>query len=241
MRAIGRTHHKNLVRLLGFCDEGSSRLLVYEYMSNGSLANLLFKSQNRPEWRERVGIALDVARGIHYLHEECQPHIIHCDIKPQNILMDELWTAKISGFGLAELLMPDQTQTVTMPRGMRGYLAPEWQKNVPISVKTDVYSFGIVVLEIICCRRNTETEVPDEEIILTDWVYNCCCLSGQLQRLLGEEEVELRVLDRLVKVGLWCIQDEPALRPSMKTAILMMEGNLDVPIPPCPTSTSRSS
>lgn len=89
IRAIGRTHHRNLVRLIGFCDEASSRLLVYEYMGNGSLANLLFKAEWRPSWNERVKIALDVARGIRYLHEDCEPHIIHCDIKPENILMDD--------------------------------------------------------------------------------------------------------------------------------------------------------
>jgi serine/threonine protein kinase len=110
MRAIGRTHHKNLVRLLGYCAEGSKRLLVYEFMSNGSLADVLFKSIRRPDWDERVRIALDVARGILYLHEECKAPIIHCDIKPQNILMDEFWVAKISDFGLAKLLMPDQMQ-----------------------------------------------------------------------------------------------------------------------------------
>ncbi|XP_058099889.1 G-type lectin S-receptor-like serine/threonine-protein kinase LECRK3 [Magnolia sinica] len=235
-RAIGRTHHRNLVRLLGFCDEGSARLLVYEYMSEGSLANLPFKAQSRPDWKERVRIALDVARGIFYLHEECEPHIIHCDIKPQNILMDGFWTAKISDFGLSKLLMPDQTRTFTGVRGTRGYLAPEWYKNTPISVKTDVFSYGIVLLEIICCRRYIELLVPDNEIVLTDWVHSCF-VSGELHKLLGGEEVEVKTLDRMVKVGLWCIQDEPALRPSMKNVILMIEGNMDIPIPPSPTSS----
>ncbi|XP_058099880.1 G-type lectin S-receptor-like serine/threonine-protein kinase LECRK3 [Magnolia sinica] len=239
-RAIGRTHHRNLVRLLGFCDEGSSRLLVYEYMSNGSLANLLFRSQSRPDWKERVRIALDVARGIFYLHEDCEPHIIHCDIKPQNILMDGFWTAKISDFGLAKLLLPDQTRTFTGVRGTRGYLAPEWYRNIPISVKTDVYSYGIVLLEIICCRRYIELEVPDNEIVLTEWVYSWF-MAGELHKLLGGEEVEGRILDRMVKVGLWCIQDEPALRPSMKNVILMMEGNVDIPIPPSPISSMNIS
>ncbi|XP_058099193.1 G-type lectin S-receptor-like serine/threonine-protein kinase LECRK2 [Magnolia sinica] len=235
MRVIGKIHHRNLVRLLGFCDEGSVRLLVYEFISNGSLANLLFKAQSRPQWNERLRIALDVARGIFYLHEECEPRVIHCDIKPQNILMDDAWTPKISDFGLAKLLMGDQTRTLTGIRGTRGYLAPEWHKNMPISVKTDVYSFGIVLLEIICCRRNLELEVADDEIILTEWVYRCF-EAGDLHKLLDEEdEVESRILDSMVKVGLWCIQEEPALRPSMKNVIRMLEGNMDIPIPPRPT------
>ena len=151
MRAIGRIHHKNLVRLLGFCDDGSHKLLVYEYMSNGSLADLIFRPESCPSWDERVRITLDIARGILYLHEDCETQIIHCDIKPQNILMDASYTAKLSDFGLAKLMKPDQTKTFTGIRGTRGYLAPEWHRNMPITVKADVYSFGVVFLEIICC------------------------------------------------------------------------------------------
>ncbi|KAL7249373.1 hypothetical protein ACSBR1_011547 [Camellia fascicularis] len=219
MRAIGRRHHRNLVRLLGYCIEGSKRLLVYEYMRNGSLADLLFKSTRRPDWNERIRIALNVARGILYLHEECETPIIHCDIKPQNILMDEFWTAKISDFGLAKLLMPDQTRTFTGVRGTRGYVAPEWQRNNPISVKVDVYSYGIVLLEIVCCRKNLEVNVSTpEEVVLSGWVYRCFA-GKELNKLhvVGDEEVDLKTLENMVKVGLWCIQDEPALRPSMKS------------------------
>ncbi|XP_077237843.1 G-type lectin S-receptor-like serine/threonine-protein kinase LECRK1 isoform X2 [Tasmannia lanceolata] len=237
--AIGRTYHRNLVRLLGFCDEGSNRLLVYEYMANGSLANLIFKHTMRPDWNERVRIAIDVARGILYLHEECEPHIIHCDIKPENILMDDFWTAKISDFGLAKLLMPNQTRTFTQIRGTRGYLAPEWHKNSPITVKVDVYSYGIVLLEIICCRRTWNLNLPDDEIFLTDWVYNCF-VGGELGKLLGGEDVDKARLERMVKVGLWCIQNEPHLRPSMKSVILMLEGIRDIPIPPSPSASTMA-
>ncbi|CAL5390542.1 unnamed protein product [Camellia sinensis] len=238
MRAIGKRHHRNLVRLLGYCIEGSKRLLVYEYMRNGSLADLLFKSTRRPDWNERIKIALNVARGILYLHEECETPIIHCDIKPQNILMDEFWTAKISDFGLAKLLMPDQTRTFTGVRGTRGYVAPEWQRNNPISVKVDVYSYGIVLLEIVCCRKNLEVNVSTpEEVVLSGWVYRCFA-GKELNKLhvVGDEEVDLKTLENMVKVGLWCIQDEPALRPSMKSVVLMLEGITDISIPPCPTT-----
>ncbi|KAG7982939.1 hypothetical protein I3843_04G078900 [Carya illinoinensis] len=236
MRAIGRTHHRNLVRLLGYCAEGSKRLLVYEYMSNGSLADLLFRAPMRPNWNERVRIAQDVARGILYLHEECEAPIIHCDIKPHNILMDEFWTAKISDFGLAKFLMPDQTRTFTGVRGTRGYLAPEWQKNIPISVKADVYSYGIVLFEILCCRRNIELGISsDNEMILSDWIYQCF-LAGELEKIVKWEEVDKTTLENMIKAGLWCIQDEPALRPSMKSVLLMLEGITDVSVPPCPTA-----
>ncbi|CAL5361461.1 unnamed protein product [Camellia sinensis] len=238
MRAIGRKHHRNLVQLLGYCIEGSKRLLVYEYMSNGSLADLLFKSKRCPDWNERIRIALNVARGILYLHEECETPIIHCDIKPQNILMDELWNAKISDFGLAKFLMPDQTSTFTEVRGTMGYLAPEWQRNNPISVKADVYSYGIVLLEIVCCRRSLEVNVSTpEEVVLSRWVYRCFA-GRELNKLIveGDEEVDMQTLENMVKVGLWCIQDEPALRPSMKSVVLMLEGITDISIRPCPTT-----
>ncbi|KAJ8769553.1 hypothetical protein K2173_005156 [Erythroxylum novogranatense] len=234
MRSIGKTHHRNLVRLLGYCATDSKRLLVYEYMRNGSLADLLFKSNTRPNWDERIRIALDVARGILYLHEECEAPIIHCDIKPQNILMDDFWNAKISDFGLAKLLMPDQTRTFTIVRGTRGYLAPEWHKNVPISVKADVYSFGIVLLEIVCCRKNMEIQAANpEEIVLSTWAYKCFT-TQELDRLVVGEQVENKGLEKMVAVALWCIQDEPVLRPSMKSVVLMMEGVTDVSVPPCP-------
>ena len=231
MRAIGRTHHRNLVRLLGYCAEDSKRLLVYEYMSNGSLADHLFKAQMSPNWNERVTIALDIARGILYLHEECEASIIHCDIKPQNILMDDFWTAKISDFGLAKFLMADQTRTFTGVRGTRGYLAPEWQKNTPISVKADVYSYGIVLLEIVCCRRNVELDVSnEEEVILSTWIYNCF-VARELHKILRGEEADKTMVENMVKVALWCIQDEPALRPTMKSVVLMLEGITEV-LPP---------
>ncbi|QHO01234.1 G-type lectin S-receptor-like serine/threonine-protein kinase [Arachis hypogaea] len=238
VRAIGKTHHRNLVRLLGFCAEGPKRLLVYEYMSNGSLGKLLFGDERLPDWDERVRIALDIARGILYLHEECEAPIIHCDIKPQNILMDEFWTAKISDFGLAKLLMPDQTRTFTGVRGTRGYLAPEWNKNTPITVKADIYSYGIVLLETVCCRRNLDVNVSEpNEILLSGWAYKCF-VAGEVHKLVHWEEVDKNVVENMVKVALWCIQDEPVLRPSMKSVVLMLEGVTDVPVPPCPTSNS---
>ncbi|KAJ9704011.1 hypothetical protein PVL29_005341 [Vitis rotundifolia] len=235
LQVIGRTHHRNLVRLLGYCLDGPNRLLVYEYMSNGSLADLLFTPAKQPRWIERMGIALNVARGVLYLHEECETQIIHCDIKPQNILMDEYRCAKISDFGLAKLLMHDQTNTFTGIRGTRGYVAPEWHRKLPVTVKADVYSYGIVLLETICCRKNVDWSLPEEEAILEEWVYDCF-EAGELGKLVGDEEVDKRQLERMVKVGLWCILDEPSLRPSMKKVLLMLEGTVDIPVPPSPVS-----
>lgn len=235
-KIIGKTHHKNLVHLIGFCSEGSSRLLVYEFMKNGSLGNLLFNARERPSWNERIRISVEIARGIHYLHEECQTRIIHCDIKPQNILMDESWCAKISDFGLSKLLKTDQTRTFTVARGTRGYVAPEWHKsNGAITVKADIYSFGVLLFEIICCRKNMVLSAPEEEIVLMDWIDRCY-VDGELRKVVGEEVVDMEELEKMVKVGLWCVQTEPALRPSMKSVILMLEGTVVTPPPHPPSS-----
>ncbi|KAG5241975.1 G-type lectin S-receptor serine/threonine-protein kinase [Salix suchowensis] len=239
MRSIGKIHHKNLVRLLGYCTEDSHRLLVYEYMSNGSLAELLFRNERIPDWSDRVRIALDIAKGILYLHEECEAPIIHCDIKPQNILMGDFWTAKISDFGLAKLLVPDQTRTLTIARGTPGYMAPEWTKiNTPTSVKVDVYSYGVVLLEIVFCRRNMEINVSKpEEILLSQWAYELL-VERELERLDLGEDVDRQKLEKMVMIGIWCIQDEPDLRPSMKNVVMMLEGITDVSVPPRPTAAS---
>ncbi|XP_015583200.2 G-type lectin S-receptor-like serine/threonine-protein kinase LECRK1 [Ricinus communis] len=239
MKIIGRTHHKNLVRLFGYCQDGTNKLLVYEYMSSGSLADFLFKGEEKPAWEERIQIALNVARGIFYLHEECSTPIIHCDIKPENILMDEKEGAKIADFGLSKLLMPNQSKTYTGVRGTRGYVAPEWHTNLPITVKADVYSYGIMLLEIICCRENVDMSVPDDEIVLANWVYDCF-EAKELDKLMQDEVVEEGKFERMVKVGLWCIQDEPSLRPSMKKVLLMLEGTIDIPTPPSPPAFSSS-
>ncbi|TKY70796.1 G-type lectin S-receptor serine/threonine-protein kinase RLK1 [Spatholobus suberectus] len=197
LSSIGKTCHKNLVRLIGFCDEGINRLLVYEFMSNGTLADVLF-AQSKPIWNVRVGFALGIARGLVYLHEECDTPIIHCDIKPQNILIDEHFNTKISDFGLAKLLLSDQSRTNTMIRGTRGYVAPEWFKNVPVTVKVDVYSFGVMLLEIICCRRSVlmmETG-KEEKAILTDWAYDCY-MEGRIDAVVENDEEALSDNGRL--------------------------------------------
>ncbi|KAI5321187.1 hypothetical protein L3X38_030258 [Prunus dulcis] len=172
VKVIGQTHHKNLVRLLGYCDEGQHRLLVYEYLSNGTLASFLFGNDVKPSWQQRSHIAFGIARGLVYLHEECSTQIIHCDIKPQNILLDEYYNAQISDFGLAKLL--NQTQaSKTAIRGTKGYVAPDWFRSEPVSVKVDVYSFGVLLVEIVCCQRNVDVEVGGgERGVLIDWAYD---------------------------------------------------------------------
>ncbi|GJN22398.1 hypothetical protein PR202_gb09954 [Eleusine coracana subsp. coracana] len=166
---IGNIHHVNLVRLRGFCAEGQRRLLVYEYMNRGSLDRSLFL---RPtgggpppppllEWKERVDVAVGAARGLAYLHFGCDHRIIHCDVKPENILLADGRLVKIADFGLAKLLTPEQSGLFTTMRGTRGYLAPEWLSNAPITDRTDVYSFGMVLLELVRGRKNRSERVSE--------------------------------------------------------------------------------
>ncbi|XP_059294257.1 G-type lectin S-receptor-like serine/threonine-protein kinase LECRK1 [Lycium ferocissimum] len=213
LRIIGRTHHKNLVKLLGFCIEDNHFLLVYELMKNGALSEFLFKEEMLPTWSHRTEMALGIARGLLYLHEECDTPIIHCDIKPQNVLLDSKYNAKISDFGLSKLLKKDQTRTDTCARGTVGYLAPEWLRNAPITPKVDIFSFGVMLLEITCGRRHIELSRVEEEseddegddLLLVNWVAGCV-RSGRIDKLARRDpEVlnDVQRLERFVKVGLW--------------------------------------
>ena len=227
--AIGRTIHKNLVQLLGFCNKGQHRILVYEFMSNGSLEAMLF-CNSITSWYKRIEIILGTARGLLYLHEERSLQAIHGDIKPQNILLDDSFTAKISDFRLAKLLKMHQTGIM----GTEGYAAPELFKKIPITFKADVYSFGVVLLETIFCRKNFEPEVKDEkQMVLGDWAYECY-KEGKLALLVENDQEaldDMMRLEKFVMVAFWCMQEDPSERPTMKTVMKMLEGATEVPLP----------
>lgn len=160
----------NLLHLLA-----DDRLLVYEFMSNGSLDKWIFPSFNNRgkllDWKTRFHIAVGTAQGIAYFHEQCRNRIIHCDIKPENILLDENFCPKVSDFGLAKLMAREHSHVVTMVRGTRGYLAPEWVSNRPITVKADVYSYGMLLLEIIGGRRNVDMSLDAEDFFYPGWAF----------------------------------------------------------------------
>ncbi|KAJ4724139.1 Receptor-like protein kinase [Melia azedarach] len=240
---IGQTHHKNLVKLLGFCDEGQNRLLVYEFVSNGTLASLLFgNSSSKPSWNLRIQIAFGIVKGMLYLHEECSTQIIHCDIKPQNILLDEHYNPRISDFGLAKLLTLNQSHTKTIIRGTKGYVAPEWFRNSAITPKVDVYSFGVLLLEIICCRKSVDVEMGEENAILTDWAFDCY-KNKRLDNLVNDDMEalsDIKELEKFVKIAIWCIQEDPSLRPTLRKVSQMLEGVVDVNVPPNPSPFGNS-
>ncbi|QHO00322.1 G-type lectin S-receptor-like serine/threonine-protein kinase At2g19130 isoform X2 [Arachis hypogaea] len=238
LNTVGLIQHKNLVRLLGFCLQGSQRFIIYDYMPNGSLESHLFQSDsNVLDWGTRYNIALGTAKGLAYLHEHCRDCIIHCDIKPENILLDAEFNPQVADFGLAKLLGRDFSRVLTTMRGTRGYLAPEWFSGVPITAKVDVYSYGQVLLEIISGRRNMDIVNDDLASYFPAIVFNALnngedvlpLVDSKLQGKFRAEE-----LIRACKVGCWCIQDDENDRPTMKEVVQALEGHLDVGIPPIP-------
>ncbi|VAH47749.1 unnamed protein product [Triticum turgidum subsp. durum] len=213
--------HINLVRLIGFCCEGERRLLAYEYMPNCSLDIHLFQNNSTVlNWGTRFKIALGVARGLAYLHESCQDLIIHCDIKPQNILLDESFIAKIADFGMAKLIGRDFSWVLTTTRGTVGYLAPEWISGVAITTKVDVYGYGMVLMEIISGRPNSlelYTAGGDCDVFFPVHAAHML-LEGDVASLVDEKlsgDVNLEEAKRLCKVACWCIQDDEFDRPIM--------------------------
>ncbi|CAL5039413.1 unnamed protein product [Urochloa decumbens] len=188
VQSIGQIHHKNLVRMIGYCKEGAHRMLVFEYMQGGTLADFVFQSE-RPPWNFLADAAIGIAKGLEYLHEGCKSQIIHCDIKPDNILFDDKHTARITDFGIAKLLGDQKTQhTVTTVAGTVPYVAPEWFGGVgKVNSKVDVYSFGVVLLEMICCKKVTGGQMLNQQGALRDLVN--MIESGRAELLVqGESE-----------------------------------------------------
>ncbi|KAG2563632.1 hypothetical protein PVAP13_8KG247200 [Panicum virgatum] len=238
--SIGIIQHINLVKLIGFCCEGARRLLVYEYMSNGSLATHLFQNHATVlTWRTRYQIALGVARGLAYLHEKCRDCIIHCDIKPENILLSDSYVPKIADFGMAKFLGRDFSRVITTMRGTIGYLAPEWISGVAITPKVDVYAYGMVLLEIVSGKRNSCVSCScgsNHDIYYPVHVAQEI-IGGDIMSLLDSRlcgKVNLKEAEITCKVACWCIQDDEFDRPTMGEVVQIMEGLLEINIPPMP-------
>ncbi|XVF79223.1 hypothetical protein PTKIN_Ptkin14bG0203300 [Pterospermum kingtungense] len=238
--SIGRIHHVNVAKLIGFCVEGSKQALVYDFMVNGSLDKIIFSEENKNSlgWKTMFDIVLGVARGIDYLHQGCDMQILHFDIKPHNILLDENFNPKVSDFGLAKLYsVEDSIVSLTAARGTIGYIAPELiYKNIGgISYKADVYSFGMLVMEMIGKRKNLNAFAEHtSQIYFPTWIYD------QLDQ---EEDIELGdvtdaekiMVRKMAVVAFWCIQMTPADRPSMSKVLKMLESDVELlEMPPKP-------
>nr|AMM43096.1 LRR-RLK [Vernicia montana] len=227
---ISAVQHRNLVKLYGCCIEGYNRLLVYEYLENKSLDQALFgETSLNLDWPTRYQICLGVARGLAYLHEESRLRIVHRDVKASNILLDSELIPKISDFGLAKLYDDKKTHISTRVAGTIGYLAPEYAMRGHLTEKADVFAFGVVVLEIISGRPNSDSSLEEEKIYLLEWAWNLHENNREVELVdsklsdFSEEDVK-----RLIGVALLCTQTSPNLRPSMSRVIAMLSGDTEV-------------
>ncbi|CAK8578543.1 unnamed protein product [Lathyrus sativus] len=238
---IGRIHHVNVVELIGFCVERTKQALVYEFMPNGSLDKHTFSEErgnsSSLSYQKIYDISLGIARGIQYLHQGCDMQIIHFDIKPHNILLDENFNPKISDFGLAKLYRIDQSiLTLTAARGTMGYMAPELlYKNIgSISHKADVYSFGMMLMEMAGRKKNKNYVENYWQDYFAKWIYDQ--FEETIDTNNGTQE-EKNIAMKMIVIALKCIQMKPDDRPSMNQVIEMLEGD-EVPqhLPPSPQS-----
>ncbi|CAL5206568.1 unnamed protein product [Lathyrus oleraceus] len=245
---IGRIYHSNVVRLIGFCVEGLKRALVYEYMPNGSLDKYIFNKEEviSLTYNQIHEISLGIARGISYLHQGCDMQILHFDIKPHNILLDENFNPKVSDFGLAKLYPIDNSiVTLTAARGTIGYMAPElfYQNIGRISHKADVYSFGMLLIEMASRRRNLNPHAEhSSQLYFPFWIYEQLVKNREreIEDFIMEEFND--VLKKMFMIALWCIQLKPVDRPSMSKVVEMLEGDIaNIEMPPKPILYPRET
>ncbi|GAA0164881.1 transmembrane signal receptor [Lithospermum erythrorhizon] len=238
-KLLASVQHKNVVNLLGYCVHGEEKLLVYEYVFNQSLDKLLFKSARHDtlDWKRRHDIITGVAKGLLYLHEDAHSCIIHRDIKASNILLDERWAPKIADFGMARLFIEDQTHVNTRVAGTNGYMAPEYVLQGHLSIKADVYSYGVVVLELISGQKNSNFKGDLKSQNLLEWAFNLY-IEGKSLEIVDPSLAPTAVPNEVqlcVQIGLLCTQSDPQLRPSMSRVVVMLSkklGSLEEPTRP---------
>ncbi|XAR52228.1 Glycerophosphodiester phosphodiesterase [Bertholletia excelsa] len=242
---IGRIHHVNVVRLVGYCADGFKRALIYEFLSNDSLEKFISSNQEKLSlgWKRLQDIAMGIARGIEYLHQGCEQRILHFDIKPHNILLDQDFNPKISDFGLAKLCSKEKSViSITAARGTIGYIAPEvFSRNFGnVSYKSDVYSFGMLLLEMVGGRKsNNVPKQNTNELYFPEWIYNRLEKGEELEIQIEADE-DAKIVNKLTIVGLWCIQWYPIDRPSMKIVLQMLEGDgNNLSMPPNPFASTN--
>ncbi|CAI9304243.1 unnamed protein product [Lactuca saligna] len=234
VKIISRLRHRNLVQLTGWCHEKGELLLVYEFMENGSLDLHLFKEKTLLKWGTRYKIAHGLASALLYLHEEWEQCVLHRDIKASNVMLDTNFNAKLGDFGLAKLVDHEKSSQTTMLAGTLGYMAPECVVTGKATRESDVFSFGVVALEIACGRKPIMYMAQENQIQLVEWVweiYGARTLLEAVDPRLGSEYEEEEI-KRLMIVGLWCAQPDPDLRPSMRHVIQALNSEDSLPILP---------
>lgn len=230
IRIISNVKHPNLVELIGCCVEGTNRILVYEYLENNSLDHALLSSRSTNvilDWGKRSAICLGIARGLQYLHEEIEPHIVHRDIKASNILLDKDFNPKIGDFGLARLFPDNITHISTKIAGTTGYLAPEYALGGQLTLKADVYSFGVLILEIISGRSSSKENWGGTQLLLVEYAWQLH-EEGRPLELVDNEmgEFPKEEVLRFMKVAFFCTQATSNRRPLMSQVVNMLSRNI---------------
>ncbi|XP_059648378.1 probable receptor-like protein kinase At5g18500 [Cornus florida] len=235
VEAIGHVRHKNLVRLLGYCIEGTQRMLVYEYVNNGNLEQWLhgpLHEQGCLTWEARMKVLIGTAKALAYLHEAIEPKVVHRDIKSSNILIDDDFNAKVSDFGLAKLLGAGKSHITTRVMGTFGYVAPEYANTGLLNEKSDVYSFGVLILEAITGRDPVDYGRPAQEVNLVDWLK--MMVGSRRSDEVLDPNIETRPSTRALKRGLLtalrCVDPDSDKRPKMSQVVRMLESE-EYPIP----------
>ncbi|KAH1084133.1 hypothetical protein J1N35_023894 [Gossypium stocksii] len=229
---IGRLRHRNLVRLLGYCRRKQELLLVYDYMPNGSLDKFLYHQLNNSlTWTQRLKIIKDVASALFYLHQQWVQVIIHRDIKPANVLIDSDMNARLGDFGLAKLCDHGNDPQTSHAAGTIGYMAPELARTGKANTSTDIYAFGLFMLEVACGRRPIEAPAPPDETFLSDWIMDCwdkgdilAAIDGRLEKRFVVQEAEL-----VLKLGLLCSHPMAVARPTMSSVVSYLDGVASLP------------
>lgn len=234
IKVISRLRHRNLVQLIGWCHEKKELLLVYEFLPNGSLESHLFKEKSYLTWEMRYKIAQGLASALLYLHEEWEQCVLHRDIKSSNIMLDSNYNAKLGDFGLARLVDHGKGSQTTVLAGTMGYIAPECATTGKASKQSDIYSFGVVALEIACGRKPINIKAGEDQILMVEWVWGLYGTGNILEaadpRLCAEFDAQQ--MRCLMTVGLWCAHPDSNLRPSIRKAVRVLD--FEAPLPSLP-------